>query len=311
MSFDVGAGAYGRLVGRYTTALASAFCDAVGVAAGQTALDVGCGTGALVGELAGRLGPEQVAGVDPSEPFLDLARSAVPGVDAPPGCGRDAALRGRRVRSRDEPAGRELHDRRPPGRVRDAARRAAHGGGLRLGLRRRDDDAAGLLRCRARARPGRARRGPDDAVLLARRAPRTVARTARACPTRCRRASSSSPPTTLTSTTSGRRSRTALALPGSTPRSLDEESQRAGAPRGALLSPARLAGGAVQPQRPGLVRRAASGRLAQLTRVGRDPRRCPMTTASARYTRRDGSPRRRAAGQPRRARRDRVGHRAA
>ena len=81
MSFDVGADAYARLVGRYTPGLAAAFCDATGVVSGQSALDVGCGTGALLGELATRLGPEHVAGVDPSEPFLELARAAVPDAD--------------------------------------------------------------------------------------------------------------------------------------------------------------------------------------------------------------------------------------
>jgi SAM-dependent methyltransferase len=78
-SFETGVAGYGRLVGRYTPALAAAFCDAVGVAAGETALDVGCGSGALLGELARRLGAERVTGVDPSEPFLELARRAVPG----------------------------------------------------------------------------------------------------------------------------------------------------------------------------------------------------------------------------------------
>jgi SAM-dependent methyltransferase len=81
VSFEVGTAAYGRLVGRYTGALASAFCDAVGISPGQSALDVGCGSGALLGELAGRLGTEKVAGVDPSEPFIAVARTAVPGAD--------------------------------------------------------------------------------------------------------------------------------------------------------------------------------------------------------------------------------------
>ncbi|MET1231283.1 MAG: class I SAM-dependent methyltransferase [Candidatus Limnocylindrales bacterium] len=81
MSFERGTDTYARLVGRYTPALAVAFCDAVRVVAGQTALDVGCGSGALLSELANRLGPERVAGVDPSEPFLALARAAVPGAD--------------------------------------------------------------------------------------------------------------------------------------------------------------------------------------------------------------------------------------
>lgn len=83
MSFERGAEIYARLVGRYAPALAAAFCDAVGVKAAEdeTALDVGCGPGALLGELAERLGPDQVTGVDPSEPFLALARAAVPGAD--------------------------------------------------------------------------------------------------------------------------------------------------------------------------------------------------------------------------------------
>ena len=39
---------------------------------------------------------------------------------------------------------------------------------MRLGLRRGDDDAARLLGCRARARPGRTRRRSNDAPLLGR-----------------------------------------------------------------------------------------------------------------------------------------------
>ncbi len=46
---------------------------------GQRALDVGCGSGALVGALAERLGAENVAGIDPSEPFAEAARARVPG----------------------------------------------------------------------------------------------------------------------------------------------------------------------------------------------------------------------------------------
>jgi ubiquinone/menaquinone biosynthesis C-methylase UbiE len=69
---------YDRFVGRYSPALARAMCDTAGIVDGQRALDVGCGSGALVGELAARLGPENVAGIDPSEPFVDAARAKVP-----------------------------------------------------------------------------------------------------------------------------------------------------------------------------------------------------------------------------------------
>jgi len=79
MTFATGASVYDRLVGRYSAALAAAFCDAVGVTPGETAIDVGCGTGALVGELGVRLGRKHVVGVDPSEAFLDVARAALPG----------------------------------------------------------------------------------------------------------------------------------------------------------------------------------------------------------------------------------------
>ncbi len=82
ISFSTGTGAYARHVGRYSAALATALADAAGVEPGEaTALDVGCGPGALLAELAGRLGAERVAGVDPSEPFVALCREAVPGAD--------------------------------------------------------------------------------------------------------------------------------------------------------------------------------------------------------------------------------------
>ena len=58
MSFDVAADAYDRFMGRYSALLAPTFADFAGVRAGQRALDVGCGPGALTAELAARLGPE-------------------------------------------------------------------------------------------------------------------------------------------------------------------------------------------------------------------------------------------------------------
>jgi SAM-dependent methyltransferase len=73
------AAAYDRFVGRYSPQLAAALCDAAGIEAGQRALDVGCGSGALAAELARRLSAENVTGIDPSEPFVEAAQNRVPG----------------------------------------------------------------------------------------------------------------------------------------------------------------------------------------------------------------------------------------
>ncbi len=70
---------YDRFIGRYSPQLARAMCDAAQVRPGQRALDVGCGSGALVAALAEVLGAEHVAGVDPSEPFVEATRARVPG----------------------------------------------------------------------------------------------------------------------------------------------------------------------------------------------------------------------------------------
>ena len=81
MSFEVAAEAYDRFMGRYSTQLSAGLADLAGVAAGQKALDVGCGPGALTAELVARLGADAVAAVDPSEPFVAAARERHPGVD--------------------------------------------------------------------------------------------------------------------------------------------------------------------------------------------------------------------------------------
>jgi SAM-dependent methyltransferase len=81
VSFTTGTSAYARHVGRYGAALAAALCDAAGVRGSDAALDVGCGPGSLLTELTSRLGTERVAGIDPSEPFVDACRAALPGVD--------------------------------------------------------------------------------------------------------------------------------------------------------------------------------------------------------------------------------------
>lgn len=81
MSFNVAADAYDRFMGRYSRHLAAQMADLADVAAGQRALDVGCGPGALTTELVTRLGASSVAAVDPSASFVEAARERIPGVD--------------------------------------------------------------------------------------------------------------------------------------------------------------------------------------------------------------------------------------
>ena len=79
--FTVSGDAYERFMGRYSRELSPAFVDFARVGAGQRVLDLGCGPGALTGELVRRLGADAVAAVDPSETFVDACRRRHPGVD--------------------------------------------------------------------------------------------------------------------------------------------------------------------------------------------------------------------------------------
>lgn len=81
MSFDVDASAYDRFMGRFSRPLAAKFVALAHVAAGQRALDVGCGPGALTEELVARLGSAAVSAIDPSEAFVAAVRSRQPDVD--------------------------------------------------------------------------------------------------------------------------------------------------------------------------------------------------------------------------------------
>ena len=81
MSFDVSADAYDRFMGRYSRTLSPQLADLAGVAVGQRAVDVGCGSGMLTAELVARLGAGSVAAIDPSAPFVEAIGRRFPGVD--------------------------------------------------------------------------------------------------------------------------------------------------------------------------------------------------------------------------------------
>jgi len=81
VSFEVAAEAYDGFMGRYSRMLSGQLADFASVRREQRVLDVGCGTGALTGELVARLGPAAVAAVDPSESFVAATRARHPGVD--------------------------------------------------------------------------------------------------------------------------------------------------------------------------------------------------------------------------------------
>ena len=72
---------YDRFMGRYATGLAPKLADAAGVRAGMRVLDVGCGPGALAVELAGRVGENNVAAIDPAAHFAAACRARIPDAD--------------------------------------------------------------------------------------------------------------------------------------------------------------------------------------------------------------------------------------
>lgn len=86
-SFEKSGDAYDSFMGRYSRQLAPLFADWVGVRAGQEALDVGCGPGALTEVLVERLGLGAVVACDPSESFVADCRARFPGLDVRPGAG--------------------------------------------------------------------------------------------------------------------------------------------------------------------------------------------------------------------------------
>lgn len=72
---------YDRFMGRYSATLAAGMADAAGVAPGMHVLDVGCGPGALTGELVARVGAANVVAIDPAVQFVEACSLRHPGVD--------------------------------------------------------------------------------------------------------------------------------------------------------------------------------------------------------------------------------------
>lgn len=78
--FSISGDVYDQFMGRYSRPLSRPFADFAGVRAGTTALDVGCGPGALTTALARLLGPDSVSACDPSATFVAACRDRNPGV---------------------------------------------------------------------------------------------------------------------------------------------------------------------------------------------------------------------------------------
>ncbi|HEX9265070.1 MAG TPA: class I SAM-dependent methyltransferase [Candidatus Binatia bacterium] len=74
--FEV-AEAYEEMVGRWSRQLAPLFVEFAGVRDGDIVLDVGCGTGALSATLARVTGASKIVGIDPSNGFIEYARTQV------------------------------------------------------------------------------------------------------------------------------------------------------------------------------------------------------------------------------------------
>src|SRR5206468_11909957 len=112
---------YDRHVGRYGAELAREMVRVTGVRAGQRALDVGCGTGALTVMLAEVLGAGNVAAIDPSERFVAACRDRTPGADLRVGIGEGLPWSDAEFDAVLGAARRVRHERRPPRCGGDAA----------------------------------------------------------------------------------------------------------------------------------------------------------------------------------------------
>jgi ubiquinone/menaquinone biosynthesis C-methylase UbiE len=81
VTFETSRKAYDAFMGRYADRLAPRLIAYAGVQPGERVLDVGCGPGSLTEALGELVGPENVAAVDPSEPFAAATADRVPAAD--------------------------------------------------------------------------------------------------------------------------------------------------------------------------------------------------------------------------------------
>src|SRR5258706_13953617 len=82
-----GGDAYEAYIGRWSRPVAGQFLDWLAVPAGRRWIDVGCGTGALSGQILDRCAPGAIVGVVPSADFVrhpapPMVRSPLPSVAA-------------------------------------------------------------------------------------------------------------------------------------------------------------------------------------------------------------------------------------
>jgi len=89
MTFNVAPEMYDRFMGRYGDGLGRGLSERAGVRPGMRALDVGAGTGKLTAVLTEILGEENVAAVDPSEPFASALAEKFSAADVRRGAAED------------------------------------------------------------------------------------------------------------------------------------------------------------------------------------------------------------------------------
>lgn len=80
-TFQATGAQYDNFMGRYSSQVAPVFAEAAGVSRGMSALDLGCGPGALTTVLAARLGPASVRACDPSPQFVQECGRRHPDVE--------------------------------------------------------------------------------------------------------------------------------------------------------------------------------------------------------------------------------------